>query len=297
MARITKGVVPPIVTPFDESDSIDYEEFADHIERLEAAGVDGIVPCGTTGERATLTPREHRDIIEFAVEETAPETNVIAGTGSPSTWETTEVSTHAAEVGADGLLILAPYYSAPSDDHVIRHYRAVADTVDIPVVVYNYPGGAGYALSADVVAELATHPNITGTKDSTGDMGQINDLCERTVDEDFDVMAGWDSLVFPSMCVGATGVIGIIGNIFPEDICALVGAVNDEDFDTARQIHRRLVSFEKALVAANAPITVKKCLDLLNVGSPNVRPPQYPLDDSQVDELSRSLERYERSRK
>lgn len=296
MTSLTEGVAPPIITPFDDSGNVDYEELAAHIDRLEEAGVDGIVPCGTTGERATLRPREHRDVIEFVAQETRPETSVIAGTGSPSTWETIELSAHAAEVGADGLLVLAPYYSAPGDDHVIRHYREVADTVDIPVVIYNYPGGAGYALSADVVLELASHPNIAGTKDSTGDMGQINELCERTEDEEFDVMAGWDSLVFPGMSVGATGIIGIIGNIFPEDICSLVEAVNDDDFETARRIHQRVVHLENALVSANAPITVKKCLELLDEGSPNVRPPQYPLEEHQVTELRRALDHYKQIR-
>jgi 4-hydroxy-tetrahydrodipicolinate synthase len=296
MPEITQGVAPPIVTPFDETDSVDYDEFAAHIDRLEAAGVDGIVSCGTTGERATLRPDEHRDVIEFAVEQTNPETNVIAGTGSSSTWETIELSAHAADVGADGLLVIAPYYSAPSDDHVVRHYRSVADAVDIPLIVYNYPGGAGYTLSADVVVELSDHPNIAGTKDSTGDMGQINDLCDRTADEDFDVMSGWDALAFPAISVGATGVIGIIGNIFPEDVCALVDAARNDDTETARRIHRRIVPLGKALVQANAPITVKKSLDLLDLGSPHVRPPQYPPSDDQVEALREALDRYERMR-
>lgn len=296
MPGITRGVAPPIVTPFDEADTVNYEEFAEHIDRLEAAGVDGIVPCGTTGERATLTPEEHREVIEFAVEETRPETNVIAGTGSSSTWETIELSAHAADVGADGLLVIAPYYSAPSDEDVVRHYRTVADAVDIPLVVYNYPGGAGYRLSADVVVELSDHPNIAGTKDSTGDMGQINDLCDRTADEDFDVMSGWDALAFPAISVGATGVIGIVGNLFPEDVCRLVDAAKNDDSETARRIHRRIVPLGKALVQANAPITVKKSLDLLDLGSPHVRPPQYPPDDDLVADLSEALDRYQRMR-
>lgn len=296
MPGITTGVAPPIVTPFDESGDVDYEEFAAHIDRLEAAGVDGIVPCGTTGERATLTPQEHRDVIEFVVEETSAGTDVVAGTGSASTWETIELSAHAADVGADGVLVIAPYYSAPSDEDAVRHYRAVADAIDVPVVVYNFPGGAGYALSADVVTELASHPNVAGTKDSTGDMGQINELCVRTADEEFDVMVGWDSLVYPGMAVGATGVVGIVGNVFPEDVVALVDAVENEDNQTARRIHRRLVPFENALVSANAPITVKHCLDRLDLGSPHVRPPQYPLDDDAGSMVERALERYQASR-
>lgn len=296
MPAITRGVAPPIVTPFDETGDVDYTEFGAHIDRLEAAGVDGIVPCGTTGERATLTPQEHRDVIEFAVQEASSGTAVIAGTGSASTWETIELSVHAADVGADGVLVIAPYYSAPSDEDVVRHYRAVADAIDVPVVIYNFPGGAGYALSADVVTELASHPNVAGTKDSTGDMGQVSELCVRTADEEFDVMVGWDSLVFPGLSVGATGVVGIIGNLFPEDVVALVDAIDEGDREVARRIHRRLVPFENALVAANAPITVKQCLELLDLGSPHVRPPQYPLDDDAVAELRRALERYQQSR-
>lgn len=291
MGSITSGVYPPIPTPFDEDDNVDYDALADVIAHVEAGGVAGIVPCGTTGERSTLAPDEHRRIIEFAVEEST--TAVIAGTGSPSTWETIDLTRHAAEVGADAALVLGPYYSRPSEDDTVRHYRAIADAVDLPLVIYNFPPGQGFNITPDVVESLAEHPNVVGIKDSSGDIGQINELCARTRDVEFDVMSGWDTLVLPATAVGATGLIGICANLFPEDATALLSGGRSGDREAVGSIHRKMVALEDAMLVKNPQITIKKGLEALGVlDRATPRPPQYPLDEGQVTELEAAVESY-----
>lgn len=295
MASVTEGVFPPIPTPFTDADTVDYDTLEGTIRRLEAAGVHGIVPCGSTGERSTLRPQEHRDIIEFTVE--AASGPVIAGTGSPSTWETIELTEHAADVGADAALVLAPYYTSPSDEDLVKHYREVADTVDIPLVLYNYPSAIGFNLAPDVVVELAGHENIVGIKDSLGDIQQLTELVRRTTDMDFDVLSGWDSLLWPGIAVGATGLVGITANVFPEDMVALYEAATEPDPETAKRIHHRVAEFEEALVMKNPQITVSEALEILGHSNGNVRKPQYPLDEDQRARLERAIATFQDQRK
>ena len=290
MATITNGVFPPITTPFDDNGRVDYDDLDHNIRRLENAGVDGIVSCGSTGERSTLTPEEHRDVIEFTTN--VASTPVIAGTGSPSTWETKELNEHASTVGADGALVLAPYYTSPSDDDLVNHYSEIADDSDIPIILYNYPSAIGFNLSPDVVVELATHDTIVGIKDSLGDFKQINELTRRTKDIDFDIMSGWDSLIFPAINVGATGLVGITANVFPESIVELVEAAERNENEKAREIHHRVSTFEEALLIKNPQITVSESLGYLGHTKGNVRKPQYPLTDDQAEQLHRAIDEF-----
>lgn len=294
MTNVTRGVFPPITTPFTDSDTIDYDDLERNIQRLEAAGVDGIVSCGSTGERSTLRPEEHRDVIEVTVD--AAETPVVAGTGAPSTWEVIELTQHAESVGAAGALVLAPYYTSPSDEDIRRHYEEIADAVDIPIVLYNYPAAIGFNLEPDIVVSLAEHPNVVGIKDSLGDIQQLDELCRRTSDLEFDVMSGWDSLLWPGINLGATGLIGITANVFPEDIVALFEASKAGDRETALPIHRRVAEFESALVMKNPQITVSAALEIQGYSAGNVRKPQYPLGDDQTERLRAAIAEFERSR-
>lgn len=294
MTNVTEGVFPPITTPFTDSDNVDYEDLKGNIQRLEAAGVHGIVSCGSTGERSTLRPEEHRDIIEFTVENAT--TPVIAGTGSPSTWETKELTQHAEAVGADAALVLAPYYTAPSDEDLVRHYQEVADTVDIPIILYNYPSAIGFNLSPDVVVELAGHPNIVAIKDSLGDIQQLTELSRRTSDRDFDVMSGWDSLFWPGFNVGVTGLIGITANAFPETIVELIEAANDYNQEKAQRLHHLVAEFEEALLLKNGQITVSETLEILGYSKGNVRKPQYPLGEEKRRQLEAAIEKFQDKR-
>ncbi|MFB6090551.1 MAG: 4-hydroxy-tetrahydrodipicolinate synthase [Halobellus sp.] len=293
MTEITEGVFPPIVTPFDDDGDVDYESLADNIARLERHGVTGITPCGSTGERSTLRPGEHRDVIEFAVEEAS--TPVVAGTGAPSTWEVIELTRHAAAVGADGALVHAPYYSAPSDEDLVRHYEEVADAVGIPILLYNYPAAFGFNMDPDVVVELADHPNIAGIKDSLGDLRQIHELIRRTEDADFDVISGWDSLAWPAINAGATGLIGICGNVVPGAVADLVAAAREGDRETASAIHDEILALEDALLTKNPQITVKAALEHLGHAPANVRAPQYELDEAGTAQIVDAVDAFEYS--
>lgn len=291
MASITRGVFPPIPTPFDDNDDVDYDALADVIAHVEAGGVDGFVPVGTTGERSTLGPDEHRDVIEFAVQEAS--TTVIAGTGSPSTWETIEFTRHAKEVGADGALVLGPYYTRPSEDDTIEHYQSVANAVDLPLIIYNFPPGMGFNITPDIVEALAAHENIVGIKDSSGDMGQINELCARTADMDFDVMSGWDTLILPATAAGAVGLIGICANLFPEDSVRLLEAGTSGDTAAVQELHHEMVRLEEAMLIKNPQITIKKAMEVLGViDNPVPRAPQYPLDDDQAATVTEAVKDY-----
>jgi 4-hydroxy-tetrahydrodipicolinate synthase len=291
MESLTHGVYPAIVTPFDENGDVDYDAFAENIHRLEEQGVDGIVPCGSTGERPTIRPREHEEIIEFASEEASKP--VIVGTGSPSTERTVELTKHAEDAGADGALIIGPYYSSPSDPGLIRHHREIADATDLPLLLYNHPEGMGFNLSPDVVTELSTHPNIVGVKESSGNVEQVNELCNRTSDTDFDVMIGWDSLLLPAMSVGATGIVGTCSNVIPRDIKALWELAKEDRYSEALDLHQRVSSFEQDLLIEHPSITVKYVMSLLGYVDPYVREPQYPLDSDKKDELEATLKEYQ----
>jgi 4-hydroxy-tetrahydrodipicolinate synthase len=290
MSKVTDGVFPPIVTPFDDDGDVDYESLADNVDRLERNGVTGITPCGSTGERSTLRPQEHRNVVEFVAEEAS--TPVIAGTGAPSTWEVIELTTHAADVGADAALVHAPYYSAPSDDDVVRHYRDVADAVEVPILLYNFPAAIGFNLGPDVVVELADHPNIVGIKDSLGDLRQIHELIRRTEDADFDVLSGWDSLAWPAINAGATGLIGICGNVVPGAVAELVAAAKEGDRETASTIHHEILALEDGLLTKNPQITVKAALEHLGHAPANVRAPQYELDDEQAEQVVAAVDAF-----
>lgn len=291
MVNLTNGVFTAIVTPFDENDNVDYEAFAENIHRLEENGVDGIVPCGSTGERPTIRTEELKRIIEFVSEEAS--TPVIAGTGSPSTAETIELTQHAEDVGADGALVIGPYYSSPSDQGLIKHHKEIADATDLPLLLYNHPEGMGFSLSSDVIVELSSHPNIVGIKESAGDMSLVNDLCNRTIDADFDVMTGWDSQLLPSISVGCTGMVGLGSNIFPQDIKSILNKAKKDNYTEALELHHKVVSLERALMIEHPSITTKYVMSQLGYLEPHVRKPQYPLDEEQKSKLENALQAYQ----
>lgn len=272
----------------DANGNVDYEQLAAVIRHVESGGVDGVVPCGTTGERSTLRPDEHRRVIEFTVEEAS--TPVIAGTGSSSTWETVELTRYAEAVGADGALVIGPYYTGPNEDDLVTHYREVADAVDIPLLVYNFPGGMSFNIPPSVVERLASHPNVVGIKDSSGDVGQVEELCRRIRDSDFDVLSGWDSLLLPAVSVGAVGLVGICANVFPADSVDLLAAAKKGDIEKAIELHDRFASLEEALLIEKPQITVKQALALRGVCEPDVRRPHTQMDDDQVETLRNAVE-------
>ena len=267
-----EGVYPAMVTPFTDDNEVDHETLAADARRLEAAGVDGLVPVGSTGESATLTHDEHAEVVETVVA-AVEDVPVIAGTGSNSTHEAIDLSRRAEESGADGLLLISPYYNKPEAQGFYEHYTAIADAVDLPQIVYNVPSRTGQNIPADTTVELATHPNIAGYKAASGDLNQISEIVERTREESFDVLSGDDGMTLPILSVGGTGTISVVANVEPERTCAMVGAALAGDYDRARRLHHELGPLMRALFVETNPIPVKEAMHIRGHTSHHIRSP------------------------
>jgi len=286
------GVYPAMVTPFETDGSIDHERLAADARRLEAAGVDGLVPVGSTGESATLSHDEHVAVVE-TVAEAVDDVPVIPGTGSNNTAEALSLSRRAAAAGADGLLLIAPYYNNPEPEGFYRHYAAVADEVDLPQVVYNVPSRTGRSIPADTTVRLAEHPNITGYKAASGDLGLISEVIERTRDEEFAVLSGDDGLTLPVCSVGGRGAISVVANVEPERTAALVGAALSGDLDRARDLHHELAPLVRLLFRETNPIPVKAALAIRGHADGRLRDPLTEASPALREELAATLADYE----
>ena len=282
------GVFPAMCTPFDADERIDFETLQADARRLEAAGVDGLVPVGSTGESATLTHDEHVEVIE-AVVDAVSEIPVIAGTGSNNTREALELSERAVDAGADGLLLISPYYNTPEQQGFIEHYHTIADAVDVPQIVYNVPSRTGQTVEPDTVVELSRHPSIAGYKAAEGDLNAIGEICERTAESDFSVLSGDDGLTLPICSVGGTGAISVAANVEPERTVAMVGAALEGDYDRARALHHELGPLFRALFLETNPIPVKEAMAIRGHGPARVRSPLTRLTESNRDRLAAVL--------
>ena len=284
-----EGVYPAMCTPFHDDGSIDFETLRADAQRLEAAGVDGLVPCGSTGESATMSHDEHIEVVE-AVIDAVDDVPVIAGSGSNNTREALSLSERSADAGADALLLISPYYNKPEQAGLVDHYEAVADAVDLPQIVYNVPSRTGRNIEPDTIVELADHPNIQGYKAASGDMGQISEVIERTRDTDLDVLSGDDGMTLPMVAAGGTGTISVAGNVEPERTCAMVGAALAGDFERARAIHHRLGPLFRALFVETNPIPVKEAMRIRGYAPATVRSPLTRLSDEHTEQLKQVLD-------
>jgi len=290
---VTEGVFPVIVTPFNSDGSVDFDSLEVHVERIDESSSHGIIPCGTTGEIATLTEAEQRDVIQTVVENSS--NPVVAGTGSNATAKTVERTKSAEAAGADAALVVSPYYNQPNREGLMVHYETVANAVDIPIILYNVPHRTGQNIDTGVVAELATHPNIVGIKDSKGDMNQLSELCIRTEDEAFDVMSGYDSLLLPLLGVGGTGLVSIAGNIYPDRMSELYEATCEGDADRALVIHRAVVKLQDALFCDTNPVPIKKAMEIKGYAEERVRLPLAPMSEDDTETVRDALQAFERS--
>ncbi|AEN04584.1 Dihydrodipicolinate synthase [halophilic archaeon DL31] len=288
MSTPFRGIYPAMTTPFGEYEGIDHEQLAADARRLEAAGVAGLVPVGSTGESATLTHDEHAEVVETVVD--AVDIPVVAGAGSNATREALSLAEDAAEAGADALLLISPYYNKPEAAGFREHYRTLADAVDLPQILYNVPSRTGRNIPVDVVADLAQHPNIQGYKAASGDLGRVSEVVERTRDEVFSVLSGDDGLTLPICAAGGTGGISVTANIEPERVSALAEAANAGDFERAREIHFELEPLNCALFAETNPIPVKEAMHIRDGASPIVRSPLTRLSEEPRERLVEVLE-------
>ncbi len=285
------GVYPAMCTPFDEDGSIDFDQLRADARRLEAAGVDGLVPMGSTGEAATVSHDEHVEVIA-AVAETV-DVPVIGGAGSNSTREAVSLARRAADAGADALLLIAPYYNKPEQRGFREHFETIADAVDLPQIVYNVPSRTGRSLTADTVVELAGHDTIRGYKAAGGDLGRIGEIVERTRDESFDVLSGNDAETLPILSVGGTGCISVAANVEPQRMGELVWAALDGEYGRARERHHELGGLFRALFRETNPIPVTAAMEIRGHGNGRHRAPLTPLSPELREELAALLAEYD----
>jgi 4-hydroxy-tetrahydrodipicolinate synthase len=282
------GVFPAMVTPFHDDDSIDFDSLAADAQRLERAGVDGLVPVGSTGESATLTHDEHVNVVE-TVSGAVENVPVIAGSGSNSTREALELSKRSVEAGADGLLLISPYYNRPEPEGMKAHYRTIADAIDIPQIIYNVPSRTGRNIAVETAVSLANHDNIVGYKSASGDLGRISEVIERTRETDFSVLSGDDAMTLPTLSVGGTGTISVVGNVEPERTCAMVGAALAGDYERARALHHELGPLMRTLFAESNPIPVKKAMAIRGHCNGHLRSPLSQASDGVRNDLEELL--------
>lgn len=282
-----EGTYTALVTPFNGAE-VDYEALGRLIEMQVKAGVNGVVPCGSTGESATLSHEEHERVIAFTVEKCKGRLKVIAGTGSNSTIESVKLTRFAKENGADAALLIAPYYNKPTQDGLYAHYAHLAEAVDLPQIVYNIPGRSGVNIAVETTAKLSKLKNVVGIKEASGSLDQVT----RTVEAcgpDFCVLSGDDSLTLPIMAVGGKGVIAVISNIMPETLCALVKAMHAGDLKAAQVAHYTLLPVMKAMGLETNPIPVKAAMAMMGLISDGLRLPLTSLTEGNRAELKRVL--------
>jgi len=284
-----RGVFPAIITPFKEDGSLDEEGLRRNIEYLQKSGIAGIVPCGTTGESATLTFEEHKKVVEIAVD--CAKVPVIAGTGSNNTREAIELTRHAAEAGADAALLITPYYNKPNDRGMFEHFKTVAEKCDIPIVLYNVPKRTGIDLKPDMVARLSKIKNIKAVKEASGSPGQVAQIIEQTRDSGFSVLSGDDDLTLPLMALGASGVVSVVANVAPRKTVALVDAMLSGNLEAARKLHYELLPLVRAMFLETNPIPVKTAHNLIGLAAGPLRLPLAALAPEKEKILAEILEK------
>ena len=283
------GLTVALVTPFRDGE-IDFGDLNRLVEWHVEQGTDCLCPTGTTGESPTLDHEEHERVIACVAERAAGRIRVMAGTGSNSTREAIRLTRFARRAGADGVLMVGPYYNKPTQEGYYRHFAAVAEAVEIPVVLYNIPGRTGSNILPETIARLAEIPTIVGIKEATGSLdqaSQIAALCDLTI------LSGDDSLTLPLMSIGARGVVSVVGNILPRDVRDLIAAFNRGDLAEAQKWHRRLFPLCRDLLGvATNPIPIKTAMKLLGRGTGELRLPLCPLDKLLEDKIRKSLIEY-----
>lgn len=271
-----QGSFPALVTPFKDNFEIDFDAYGRLVDFHLENGTDGIVPCGCSGEAATLSHDEQKALIRFVVERVAGRVPVVAGTGSNNTAEAVGLTKYAKEVGADGALLITPYYNKPTPAGQIAHYTAVAEQAQIPIMLYNVPGRTGTKISPETIAALSKVPYIVSVKEACGSVDQVSQILHQC---DINVMSGDDSLTLPMMAVGAKGVVSVAANIVPRLISDLCKAANAGDFPKAKELHYKMLPLGTALFLETNPMPVKAALAKMGMIKNVLRLPLVSMTD------------------
>ncbi|MCU0665735.1 MAG: 4-hydroxy-tetrahydrodipicolinate synthase [Candidatus Omnitrophica bacterium] len=286
-----RGSIVAMVTPFKD-EKIDEKRFRSLIDFQIENGTSGIVPCGTTGESATLSVKEHQRLIELAIEQVNKRVPVIAGTGSNSTDEAITLTKHAFHAGADASLQVAPYYNRPTQTGLYQHFKKIAQAVDIPIIVYNIASRTGVNIEPETIAKLASEcKNIVGVKEASGNLEQMSRILSLTP-AGFILLSGDDALTLPVLSIAGAGVISVVANIVPKDVSRLVNVFEDGDIQKAQDMHYKLFPLVKAMFIETNPIPVKTAMGLLKMCSPELRLPMSEMLPDNVEKLKKALKNY-----
>ncbi len=285
-----EGSYVALVTPF-KNDKVDFEKLKELVEFHIKNGTNGIVPCGTTGESATLNYEEHEKVIEVVVKQVAGRIKVVAGTGSNSTAETIEMTAFAKKVGSDGVLLVAPYYNKPTQKGLYLHFKKVADEIDIPIMLYNIQSRTAVNIEPETIAKLSAEcKNIVAIKEASGSleqMAKIKMLCPK-----MDIVSGDDALTLPLMSIGGVGVVSVVANIVPRAVTDMVWAYLKGDVEKAKGLHYKLFNLIKAMFIETNPIPVKTAMNLMGLCSDDLRLPMCAMDDKNKEKLSKEMKNY-----
>jgi len=283
------GAMVALITPFQDGE-IDFRTLDELIDFQLENGIDGIVPVGTTGESPTLSHEEQKKVIERVVKAVGGKVPVIAGAGSNSTEEAIELTAFSKKVGADATLQVDPYYNKPTQEGFYQHFKAIAEEVDLPIVLYNIPGRCGAGMTPETIARLAEIENIVAVKEASGSLDQASEIAMRC---DITIISGDDSLTLPLASVGGKGVISVVANIVPTDVKAMTDLILEGDLASARQWHKKLFALSKNLLTlATNPIPIKAAMAILDLCSAELRLPMTPLEESKTAVLEQTLKDY-----
>ena len=288
--RVFQGSLVALVTPFRDG-KVDEAKLKELVEFQIAGGTDAIVPCGTTGEAPTLDHDELKRVVETVIAAVNRRVPVVAGTGSYSTAEAIARTRHAKQAGADGALVVLPYYNKPTQQGLIEHCRAIADAADLPLILYNIPGRTGVNMLPDTLAQLADHPNIVGMKEATGSLDQMTQDIVLCGDK-LSFLSGDDTLTLPLMAVGGRGVISVVANIVPKDVADMTHAFLNGDWKRARELHLKLYPLSQAMFIETNPIPVKTSLAMMGKIREEFRLPLCSMTDANRKKLETALRSY-----
>lgn len=288
-----EGTYVAMVTPFTSDEKIDEEGFRSNINYLIDSGVNGLLAAGTTGESATLTHDEHKEVIKILIDEVDGRVETLAGAGSNSTKEAIDLVKFSEDVGADAALVITPYYNKPQPHGLIDHYKVVSESADIPIIAYNVPSRTGINMSPETIVELAKIDNVDAVKEASGSIDKISEiyklLTQEGLEEDFNILSGEDGLTLPIMALGGTGVISASANVDPRRMVLMVDSILNDDYQRAMELHYEMIDVIKALFMESNPVPAKTAMNIMGLPAGPLRKPLAPMLDENVEILKKTL--------